>query len=327
MSLESIEPTAMIRVCDVSRHFGRLPAVQGVSFTVRKGEIAGLLGPNGAGKTTTLRMLAGFLRPSSGHVYLDGVDGYDGEDDVRDRVGYLPENTPLYGDMRVREYLAFRGRLKGMPRRYLRERIDAVLVLCDLRDRAQSLIRTLSKGYRQRVGLADCLLHEPPCLILDEPTIGLDPNQIRQVRTLIQSLAEAHTILLSTHILSEAELLCDRVMIMNRGRIIASDTPAGLIGLRKGTEEIVAELAGAVDEIAREIGNVEGLQNVRCTPLRSGWVRVHLQGPGHGKGCEQIYALACRHGWRLRALHAEQQHLEDVFAELTEEAGIMGGVS
>jgi ABC-2 type transport system ATP-binding protein len=218
--LEKKEQAAMIRVCDASRHFGRLPAVRGISFEVGKGEIVGLLGPNGAGKTTTLRMLAGFLRPTSGTVFIDGVDGYDGKEDVRNRVGYLPENTPLYGEMRVREYLAFRGRLKGMPRRYLRQRIESVLVTCDLRDRARSLIRTLSKGYRQRVGLADCLLHEPPCLILDEPTIGLDPNQIRQVRTLIQSFAENHTILLSTHILSEAELLCDRVLIMNRDALL-----------------------------------------------------------------------------------------------------------
>ncbi len=311
----------MISVRDVSRHFGRLPAVRGISFDVRQGEIVGLLGPNGAGKTTTLRMLAGYLRPSAGRVFIDGVDGYDGEEDVRNRVGYLPENTPLYGEMRVREYLVFRGRLKGMARRHLRARIDAVLVACDLRDRAQSMIRTLSKGYRQRVGLADCLLHEPPCLILDEPTIGLDPNQIRQVRTLIQSLAETHTILLSTHILSEAELLCDRVLIMNNGCIIAADTPMALAGLRKGGEQIVAEIAGPVDDVEAAVEQLAGVRDVQCTQQSEGWVRVRLLGPGQGKGRTQLFRLACMQGWELRELHAEQQHLEDVFAALTEGAG------
>ncbi|MFU8779961.1 MAG: ABC transporter ATP-binding protein [Kiritimatiellia bacterium] len=315
--MQTEERAAMIRVSQASRHFGRLPAVRDISFEVGKGEIVGLLGPNGAGKTTTLRMLAGFLRPTAGQVFIDGVDGYDGEEDVRNRVGYLPENTPLYGDMRVQEYLAFRGRLKGMPRRYLRARIDAVLVICDLRDRARSLIRTLSKGYRQRVGLADCLLHEPPCLVLDEPTIGLDPNQIRQVRTLIQSFAENHTILLSTHILSEAELLCDRVLIMNRGSIIAADTPAALAGLRQGGEHIVAEVAGVPAAVAAATGTLAGVQDLHCTVLSDGWIRITMLGPGRGVGREQLYRLVSEKGWKLRELRAEVQHLEDVFAALT----------
>jgi len=319
------EQTTMISVRDASRHFGRLPAVRGISFDVRKGEIVGLLGPNGAGKTTTLRMLSGFLRPTSGRVFIDGVDGHDGAEDVRNRVGYLPENTPLYGEMRVREYLAFRGRLKGMDRRYLRQRIDAVLVTCDLRDRARSLIRTLSKGYRQRVGLADCLLHEPPCLILDEPTIGLDPNQIRQVRTLIQSFAEAHTILLSTHILSEAELLCDRVLIMNKGNIIAADTPAALAGLRRGGEQIIAEIAGPADEVEEAVGELDGVRDVHCVQQPGGWVRVHLLGPGQGQGREQLYRLVGRNAWGLRELRAEVRHLEDVFAALTEDSSYERG--
>jgi ABC-2 type transport system ATP-binding protein len=315
--LQALKQDTMISVQDASRNFGRLPAVRGISFDVRKGEIAGLLGPNGAGKTTTLRMLAGFLRPSGGKVFIDGVDGYDGEEDVRNRVGYLPENTPLYGEMRICEYLSFRGRLKGMPARYLRERIDAVLVICNLRDRARSLIRTLSKGYRQRVGLADCLLHEPPCLILDEPTIGLDPNQIRQVRTLIQSLSESHTILLSTHILQEAELLCDRVMIMHRGSIIAADTPSALAGLRQGAEHILAEVRGPREGMRVALEGLAGIQDVRCEALEGSWVRIHLRGPAGGSGREQLFALAQERGWGLRELRADVQHLEDVFAALT----------
>lgn len=319
--MQTLDETTMIRVQAASRHFGRHQAVKGISFDVRKGEIVGLLGPNGAGKTTTLRMLSGFLRPTAGRVYIDGVDGYDGDEDVRNRVGYLPENTPLYGDMRVREYLAFRGRLKGMDRRYLRRRIDAVLITCDLRDRARSLIRTLSKGYRQRVGLADCLLHEPPCLILDEPTIGLDPNQIRQVRTLIQSFAESHTILLSTHILSEAELLCDRVLIMNRGSIIAADTPSALAGLRQGGEQIVAEVHGPADHVQAAIQALPDVQDVSCTRLADGWLRVGFLGRGQGEGRMQLHTLACGQHWGVRELRAEVRHLEDVFAALTAEGG------
>ncbi len=321
MVLQAIDDTTMIRVQEASRCFGRHVAVQDISFDVRKGEIVGLLGPNGAGKTTTLRMLAGFLRPSAGRVYIDGVDGYDGDEDVRNRVGYLPENTPLYGDMRVHEYLRFRGRLKGMHRRELRKRLDAVLVSCDLRDRSRSLIRTLSKGYRQRVGIADCLLQDPPCLILDEPTIGLDPNQIRQVRTLIQSLAESHTILLSTHILSEAELLCDRVMIMNRGAIIAADTPNALAGLRQGGEQVVAEVRGPAEAIQAAVGELPDIQDATFTKLADGWLRVCFMGQGQGEGRMQLYALLCRHRWDLRLLRAEVRHLEDIFAALTEEGG------
>ena len=319
--MQTVDDITMIRVEEASRRFGRHQAVKGVSFDVRKGEIVGLLGPNGAGKTTTLRMLSGFLRPTAGRVFVDGVDGYDGDEDVRNRVGYLPENTPLYGDMRVREYLTFRGRLKGMSRRDLRQRIDAVLVTCDLRDRARSLIRTLSKGYRQRVGLADCLLHDPPCLILDEPTIGLDPNQIRQVRTLIQSLAESHTILLSTHILSEAELLCDRVMIMNRGSIIAADTPSALAGLRQGGEQIVAEVRVSAEDVQALVQALPGVQDVSCVRLADGWLRVAFLGSGQGKGRAALYKLACAHQWDLRELRAEAQHLEDIFATLTTVGG------
>lgn len=319
--LQALDETMMISVQDARRHFGRHTAVDGISFDVGKGEIVGLLGPNGAGKTTTLRMLAGFLRPTAGRVFIDGVDGYDGDEDVRNRVGYLPENTPLYGDMRMREYLKFRGRLKGMRRRALRKRIDAVLLACDLRDHSRALIRTLSKGYRQRVGLADCLLQDPPCLILDEPTIGLDPNQIRQVRTLIQSLAETHTILLSTHILSEAELLCDRVMIMNRGKIIAADTPRALAGLRQGGEQVVAEVRGPAEGVSRAVSGLDGVKDVRCTKLADGWLRICFMGSGQGEGRMHLHALACRKKWDLRLLRAEEQHLEDIFASLTEESG------
>ena len=314
----------MIRAENLSRRFGRIQAVAGVSFTVERGAIVGLLGPNGAGKTTTLRMLSCFLRPTGGKIYIDGQDHHDGEDDLRSRLGYLPENAPLYVDMRVTEYLRFRGRLKGMSRSRLRERMDAVLEACDLTDRRRSVIRTLSKGYRQRVGLADCLLHEPPCLILDEPTIGLDPNQIRQVRTMIRSLATRHTIVLSTHNLSEVEVLCDHVLIMNQGRIVASGTPAGLSGLMQGDERVVVEVAAASDKVRGAVLAVAGVRDVHCVQ-EGDWCRVSLLGPGEGLTRERLYELAHEQGWRMRRLEAEPQHLEDVFAALTTEHQAKGG--
>ncbi len=309
----------VIRAENLSKRFGRIQAVAGVSFAVERGAIVGFLGPNGAGKTTTLRMLSCYLRPTGGRVFIDGQDGYDGAEDLRNRLGYLPENAPLYADMRVTEYLRFRGRLKGMSRGRLRERLDAVLTACDLTERRRSIIRTLSKGYRQRVGLADCLLHEPPCLILDEPTIGLDPNQIRQVRAMIRALAANHTIVLSTHNLSEVEVLCDHVLIMNRGRIVASGTPAGLSGLMHGDERVVAEFMVAPDAVTESVAALEGVRDVQC--MRVGdWSRVSLLGPGEGMTRERLYDLARERLWRMRRLEAEPQHLEDVFAALTAES-------
>ena len=211
----------MIEVKNLTKRFGRVTAINGVSFKVAAGEIVGLLGPNGAGKTSTLRVLAGYLPATGGDVSIGGADVFTESLDVRSKVGYLPENVPLYMDMRIIEYLKFRGALKGLRGSRLRERVSVVLEQCGLTEERRALIGRLSKGFRQRVGLADCLLHEPECLILDEPTIGLDPNQIRHIRGLIRSLAHQHTVLISTHILPEVEMLCERVLIMNQGRIVA----------------------------------------------------------------------------------------------------------
>src|SRR3954453_2194915 len=215
----------MIQVENLTKRFSGFAAVDNISFEVAKGEIVGFLGPNGAGKSTTMRMLTGYLPPSAGRASIAGFDVFQQSVQARKRLGYLPENTPLYLDMRVSEYLNYRADLKGVPRGKMKERIGDVLALCNLRDVAWKMIGSLSKGYRQRVGLADALVHDPDLLILDEPTIGLDPNQIRQVREMIKNLAEQHTILISTHILPEVEMTCSRVLIIHKGKIEACDTP------------------------------------------------------------------------------------------------------
>ena len=308
----------MITVRNLTRRFGRVLALDGLTFSVGRGEIVGLLGPNGAGKTTTLRILSCFLPASSGEAFIGGSDVFEESMDVRRKVGYLPENVPLYTEMRVQEYLRFRGALKGLRGRRLGERMDTVLQQCDLTGEARTVIGRLSKGFRQRVGLADCLLHEPACLILDEPTIGLDPNQIRHIRELIRSLSPAHTVLISTHILSEVEMMCNRVLILDRGRIAASDTPAALLGLMKGDEHITAEVQGPAEEVSLAVAALEGVRDPVCTAATGeGWLRLTFRGASATGVRERFFDLACQRGWRLRELSSERRHLEDVFAALT----------
>src|ERR1700741_3002577 len=220
----------MIKVENLTKRYPGQTAIQDLNFEVDTGEIMGFLGPNGAGKTTTMRILASFLPPTSGRATVAGYDIFTQSLQARAHLGYMPENVPLYNDMRVNEYLDYRAALKDVPHRRVAERIGDVKELCGLREVEKKMIGTLSKGYRQRVGLADALLAEPDLLILDEPTIGLDPNQIRQVRELIKNLGKQHTILLSTHILPEVEMTCSRVIIINQGKIEASDTPENLVG-------------------------------------------------------------------------------------------------
>ncbi|MFH0880059.1 MAG: ATP-binding cassette domain-containing protein [Lentisphaerota bacterium] len=234
----------MIKVSHLTKKYAGCLAVDNISFQVSRGETVGFLGPNGAGKSTTMRILSCFQPASGGSVTVAGFDVLTQSLEVRRKIGYLPENVPLYPEMRVDEYLRYRARLKGLPGRKIRLRCDAVKSLCGLEEVGRRIIGHLSKGFRQRVGLADCLIHEPELLILDEPTIGLDPNQIRQVRTLIHDLAQDHTILLSTHILSEVEMTCQRVLIINEGRIAASDSPENLRSLLQGTVQVVAEMRG-----------------------------------------------------------------------------------
>ena len=218
----------MIKVDHLAKRYADVYAVNDISFEVHQGEILGLLGPNGAGKTTTMRILTCYMPATSGTATVAGYDVFRESINVRKQIGYLPENVPLYPEMRVREYLSFRAKLKRVPARERKTKIDECIEKCRIKEVQNQIVGTLSKGYRQRVGLADTLVNDPKILILDEPTIGLDPNQIRQVRQLIKELGEKHTILLSTHILPEVEMLCGRVIIVNKGKIVAMDTPSNL---------------------------------------------------------------------------------------------------
>ena len=255
----------MISVESLTKTFADAEAVRRITFGVEKGEIVGFLGPNGAGKTTTMRMLTCFIAPTAGTAKVAGFDIYEQSVEVRRNVGYLPENVPLYGEMRVDEYLRFRARLKGVARSAVGGRLDYVMGRCGLGDVRMKIIDHLSKGYRQRVGLAEALLHNPPILILDEPTVGLDPNQIRQVREMIRDLGREHTIILSSHILPEVEQVCERVIIINRGEIVAQDRTEVLRQAAGGGDRLEVELKGDRASILEGLGSLAGVLSVSET--------------------------------------------------------------
>ena len=308
----------MIKVSHLTKKFAGCTAVDDVSFEVGRGEIVGFLGPNGAGKTTTMRILACYLPATGGSATVAGHDVFADSLEVRRRIGYLPENVPLYPEMRVDEYLQFRAALKGVPAASRRKRIGEVKDLCGLKDVGRRIIGQLSKGYRQRVGLAESMVHDPDLLILDEPTIGLDPNQIRQVRGLIKDLAQRHTILLSTHILTEVEMTCRRVLIIHRGRIVASDTPENLRGLMQGGAQVTVELRGPGEQVLAGLQALPGVRRVAAEVAGEGWTRYVLEGEGDADVRPAVFDAVSRGGWALRELHREHRTLEDVFVSLTQ---------
>src|SRR5213595_2224930 len=266
----------MIKVENLTKRYAGQPAIRDLNFEVSQGEIMGFLGPNGAGKTTTMRILAGFMPPTSGRATVAGYDVFEQSLQARAHLGYMPENVPLYSDMRVTEYLNYRAALKDVPHRRIPERVGDVKELCGLKDVEKKLIGTLSKGYRQRVGLADALLHEPDLLILDEPTIGLDPNQIRQVREFIKNLGKQHTILLSTHILPEVEMTCTRVIIIHKVRIEACDTPENLLGQIRQAGGVLVEAKPGADDGATELRRIAAVRDVSVSE-DNGWQLFSLR--------------------------------------------------
>ena len=310
----------MIEVENLSKTYSGFRAVQGISFHVNKGEIVGFLGPNGAGKSTTMKILAGYLPPTDGKIRIAGFDVVTDSIEVRKRIGYMPENVPLYTDMRVNEFLRFRAELKKVPRRKIKERVETVKQLASLTDVQNKIIGTLSKGYRQRVGLADAMVHDPDLLILDEPTIGLDPNQIRAVRDLIKDLGKHHTILLSTHILSEVELTCSRVLVINRGRIEASDTPANLTKLVRGGGSVILEVkANGADVVAR-IKTLPDVEDVEVLlPGEGDWTHVKIFAKSGIDLRENVYGVVRQNNWPLRELSRVKATLEEAFIELTQD--------
>jgi ABC-2 type transport system ATP-binding protein len=305
----------VIHVSNLTKYYGDYAAIREVSFEVPGGKIVGFLGPNGAGKTTTLRILAGYLTATSGRATIDGLDVFWQPVEVRRRIGYMPENCPLYPEMRVAEYLRFRAGIKGLHGRRCRQRLDYVLKRCWLTDVRRQLVGTLSKGYRQRVGLADALLADPPVLILDEPTAGLDPSQIRASRELIRELGKEHTILLSTHILPEVEMTCDRVIIIHRGRVVASSSLAEL-ARQAGTETVV--VVEAEGPLATEtVRQLPGVRRLESEAIPNG-TRLRITTPGPKELTPRLCNLAVQQGWQLRELRPQRQSLEEMFVRIVE---------
>lgn len=297
----------MIEVKGLTKYYADHLAVDGVSFRVEPGEILGFLGPNGAGKTTTMRMLTGFLSPTEGEITVAGVNVLEDAERARRSIGYLPEGAPLYHEMRVRSYLNFRAKLKGLGYRQRRLRVDEVLKQCWIEDVQNRIIGHLSKGFRQRVSLADALVADPPVLILDEPTVGMDPNQIRAVRELIRSLAGKHTIILSTHILPEVEMVCARAIIINK-RIVAGDTLANL----KRTLGVIAEIRGDRTQIESGLKAVAGVSQVTVT-LEGEFHQCRVE-TKEGQDLRQTIAeFVAQKGWTLRELSLWKSSLEEIF--------------
>ena len=316
----------MLEVQGLSKSFYGTAAVDDVSFRVESGEILGFLGPNGAGKTTTMRMIAGFLPPTAGSVVLDGIDMAARPIEARRQLGYLPESLALYPEMRVREYVKFRAELCGVPRKEAADRTEEALRTCFVLDVAEKPIANLSKGYRQRVGLAGALVHKPKVLILDEPTVGLDPRQIVKVRELIRDLKKDHTILLSTHILPEVELVCDRVLIIDRGRIVASGTPETLRHDMAQTPGLAVSLKGELTEADSVLRQLPGV--LRAARIGAGGeTRVLLDTTPGFDLREQIFREVVARNWTLLEMTPRQASLEDIFVRLvsTDEARAEAG--
>ena len=320
----SAAPAIIVR--DLVKTYSGHPAVRGVSFEVAQGEIIGLLGPNGAGKSTTLRILTGYLPATSGQVTVCGVDVASAPSEVKNLLGYMPENNPLPDDMRVGEYLHFRGRLKGLRRRQMAPRLDEVVHLCDLGRVRDRIIGKLSKGYRQRVGIADAILAEPPVIIMDEPTIGLDPHQILAVRDLIAGLRGRMTVLISSHILPEIEVTCDRVVIVNQGRVVAVGTPSDLRREFFGPGHYELELAGPLDQLPALLAAVHPSLALLDSPGSAGFqpasenfASLRLAAAPDAPDLREalVNALARDTRFRLRALGRTRHTLEEVFLAAT----------
>jgi len=308
----------LIEVQDLSKTYGLVTAVDHVSFTVNKGEILGFLGPNGAGKTTTMRILTGFMPATSGTARVAGFDVFNDSLEVRRRIGYLPENPPLYPDMTVEAYLDFVARIKNVPAEKRADRVTDALKKTNIVDKRTELIKRLSRGYKQRVGLAQALVHDPEVVILDEPTVGLDPKQIIEVRNLIKGLAGTHTIILSTHILPEVSMTCDRVVIINKGKIAAVDTPQNLTSQLMGGQKVRVEVQAAEKPLRDLLAQIPGASRVHVEPARADG-RLHATvETAQGKDIRSaIAAKIAEKGWPLYELKGVSLSLEDIFLQLT----------
>jgi ABC-2 type transport system ATP-binding protein len=310
----------LIEVQDLTKTFGTVTAVDHVSFTVNKGEILGFLGPNGAGKTTTMRILTGYMPATSGTARIAGFDVFNDSLDVRKRIGYLPENPPLYTDMTVGSYLDFVARIKGIPAEKRLQRVEDAMDKANVAEKRDELIKRLSRGYKQRVGLAQALVHDPDVIILDEPTVGLDPKQIIEVRHLIKGLAGTHTIILSTHILPEVSMTCDRVVIINNGKIAAVDTPANLTMQLKGGQRIRLEVQAQEKPLRDLLAEVPNVRKVDIEPAAAnGHLVVSVEAAPGQDIRNQVAAAVVSKGLPLYELRGVNLSLEEIFLQLTTE--------
>jgi gliding motility-associated transport system ATP-binding protein len=307
----------LITVENLSKRYATKTAIEGMSFQVEKGEILGFLGPNGAGKTTTMRIIAGYMPASEGTVRVDGYDVFDNPLDVRRRIGYLPENPPLYLEMTVTGYLRFVAKIKGVPKDKIHQEVARVMERASIADVKERIIAKLSKGYKQRVGIAQALLNDPPVLILDEPTIGLDPKQIHEVRELVKDLAGQHTVVLSTHILPEVEQTCHRVIIIDRGKIVAVDTPQNLRLQLQGAERVSIEVQGPASEIISKLKAMPGVVNIQKIAENDSRHRLQVEGELRKDIRSDLARTIVQNGWGLYELQSATMSLEDIFLKLT----------
>ncbi len=312
----------MIEVSNLVKKYGDQPAVNSISFNIAKGEILGFLGPNGAGKTTTMKIITCFMSATSGTVRVDGYDVFDHSLEVRRRIGYLPETTPLYPEMNVLDYLKFIQSLREMPLSTRQPRLDAMVELCGLNDVVHKDIGELSKGYRQRVGLTQALIHDPEILILDEPTIGLDPNQVVEIRNLIGRLGSEKTLILCTHILSEVEAACNRVLIINRGELVADGTPDALRAGMHGRQRLLVQVKadGNSEHVAARLGEMPEAEVTERSVDTDGVVHVEVTTNMERDLREDVFRAVVDAGWILLEMRRDIQSLEDVFRDLTRSA-------
>lgn len=314
----------MISVKDLTKRYARTTAVDHISFEVQKGDVVGFLGPNGAGKTTTMRVLTCFLPPTDGTATVAGFDVLEQPLEVKKRIGYLPETPPLYPEMETVEYLTFVGKIKGLSGSELQQRIDYVCERCSIGDVRKKLLGKLSKGYRQRVGLAQAIIHNPEVLILDEPTAGLDPKQINETRELIRGLAGDHTIVLSTHILPEVEQTCEKVIIINKGKVIATDSVEKLQTRTRGGESVIVEVAGRNGNLDRQtvishLEQVSGVSRVLPRESRENRATFEVESEPNRSVRGDLARAIVSGGWDLNELRSSAVSLEEVFLQLTKD--------
>jgi len=308
----------MINITDLKKNYGEIHAVDGISLEIKEGEILGFLGPNGAGKTTTMKILTGFMAPTSGTIDINGLDIIEDSIKIREKIGYLPENNPLYEEMKVYEYLVFIGRVRGMNRDQLVKRLKLMVDTCGLRKVLKQSIGELSKGYRQRVGLAQAMLHNPDILILDEPTSGLDPNQIAEIRELIKTVGASKTVILCSHILQEVQATCDRVVIINDGKIVAQGTPKELTEQTTGGDTMYVKIKGDVDEVLLKVSQLDNVVSINKADKEAEDIRGYKISLLSNKDIrEELFKLAIQNNWSILESRKEAVSLEDVFRKLT----------